>query len=462
MMEIRKSAPLALPKHILDVFMMFDEAELPAWLVGGCLRDIFLERTPSDWDFATPCPPELVRKKLVAAGLTVWDTGLKHGTVTFRYQGISYEITTFRVDGPYLDHRRPEWVAFTTSLQDDLARRDFTVNAMAYSPRDGLADPFGGLRDMQDNVIRAVGLPQDRLEEDALRILRGIRFAGSLDFFIEESLFQTMKEKAGLLQWISPERLAAELKAILLLPSPHRALRLLAKMGIWPYVIPELVDSIGFEQHSSHHYLDVYDHLIQTVENTPPDLSLRLAALLHDIAKPVVFTLDEKGKGHFYNHEVVGAEMAGKILDRLRFSHAIRDQVILLILHHMLHLKVLKDVTIRRMISGLPKPRKENLEQILLLQKADLLASRYTEKSLIEFEGFARRCRQVLASGCPLDLGDLAVRGEELAGLGVAPAKRGKALKALLAEVLREPGYNQRDILLKIVERYAGGKEANE
>ena len=447
-------APIHIPKQIELVLSMLEGMELPAWLVGGCLRDILMGRAPQDWDFATPFPPDLVREKLIEAQVPVWDTGLKHGTVTFRVNGASYEITTFRRDGPYEDYRRPKWVEFTTSLYEDLARRDFTINAMAWHRSDGLTDPFGGMADMDKRLIRAVGKPEDRLQEDALRILRGIRFAGSLGFDLDEGLAASMRDKIALLAKISPERLASELQAMLMLPSPKRALEMLADTGAWAYLAPEMTAAIGFDQRSSHHYLDVYGHTVQTVEHTPQELMVRLAALFHDVAKPAVFTLDEEGNSHFRQHETVGAEMAKGILDRLRFSHAIRNQVAMLIRYHMLHLRKRNDAGLRRAISEIAKPREENLERILALQKADLSASRHTAQSLEDFALFAQRCKGILHSGCPLDIRDLAVGGWELEELGVPPAKRGSALKAMLAEVIEDPSRNQREVLLELAKAY--------
>ena len=447
---------LRLPGYITEVFDALDRAELPVWLVGGCLRDLLLGKPPHDWDFATPCPPDAVKEKLSVAGISSWDTGIKHGTITFRHNKRSYEITTFRVDGPYEDFRRPKWVEYTTSLREDLARRDFTINAMAYHRREGLSDPFGGAEDIKNRVIRAVGSPRDRLREDALRIMRGIRFAGGLGFSLEDSLAGAIEENAGLLLNISPERVAAELSAILILPSPKEALELMGRLGIWRHIIPELAKTQGFEQRSSHHDLCVYGHTALTVENIEPSLPLRLAALLHDIAKPVVFTVDEKGKGHFYHHETVGARMTAEIMDKYRFSHDLRDQVVTLIRHHLLHIKDLSDADLRRVVSKLPKPREENIELILKLQKADLLASVYDEDSLVDFEIFASRLLAIPASGCPLDLSDLAVTGGELEGLGIAPADRGKAQKAMLEMVLSDPGENTRETLLWVASFFAG------
>jgi len=446
---------LELPVQITEVFELLDTAGVPAWLVGGCLRDLLLGRIPHDWDFATPSAPEDVKERLSARGVTMWDTGIRHGTITFRYKKRSYEITTFRIDGPYADFRRPKWVKYTDSLKEDLARRDFTINAMAYHWREGLSDPFDGARDMKNRVIRAVGVPEDRLGEDALRVMRGIRFAGGLDFELEDSLSEAMEKRADLLLKISVERIASELNAILTLPGPGKALRLMARLGVWRHIAPELAKTQGFDQLSSHHNSCVYEHTVRTAENLPPVLPLRLAALLHDIAKPVVFSVDAKGKGHFYHHETVGAEMAGAFMNRLRYSHDLRDQVVTLIRHHMQHIKDLSDEDLRRIVSGLPKPRDKNMEMILSLQKADLLASIYDQDSLVDFELFAARFKAVLSSGCPLDVSDLALSGGELEGLGLRPRDRGIAQRAMMDEVLRCPANNTREYLLWIAHFFA-------
>ncbi|MDR1193008.1 MAG: CCA tRNA nucleotidyltransferase [Peptococcaceae bacterium] len=439
---------IPLPENIAALFAFLGGNDLPAWLVGGCLRDYFLAKPPADWDFATPCPPAETGAKLRRAGLRVLETGRRHGTLTFIWREKHYEITTFRADGPYSDHRRPDWVSYTDCLEKDLARRDFTVNAMAYRPEEGLRDPFGGLADLERRLVRAVGEAPRRLAEDPLRILRGVRFAAGLGGELEASLGRAITAQAASLRQISPERVAGELRALLLLPDPRVGLALLAELALWPYIIPEMTATVGFAQHSAYHYLDVYDHMCLTAANAPADLSLRLAALLHDIGKPAVFTLDGKGKGHFKGHERAGGEIAGRALERLRFSHRLRDQVVLLIEHHMLHLKTLRPPALRRILAALPPPRRENLERILLLQKADLLASRYTAASLAEFEDFAAGCRAILDSGCSLDIRDLAVDGRDLVALGVPPAARARTLAALLDEALERPELNRREILL--------------
>lgn len=444
---------LKLPEKINRIFALAKAQEMPIWLVGGCLRDLLLGLEPKDWDFAAALPPGEAEQRLMAAGLKVFETGLKHGTVTFRFEGESFELTSLRLDGPYLDHRRPDWVEFTADIREDLGRRDFTINAMAYRPGEELIDPFGGREDMEKGVLRAVGQAENRLEEDALRILRAVRFAGRFRLEINKTLDMAIREKSELLGGVSRERVAAELNSILLESDPRPGLRLLADYGLWRWIIPEMTACVGFEQHSVYHHLDVYGHTILAVANTPPELTLRLAALLHDIAKPAVFTLDAKGKGHFYDHELVGAKMARDALKELRYSRAVQEKVELLTRYHMLHLKTLKSVTLKRFLRALPKPRRESLEEVLLLQKADLLASRYTEGSIGEYERFAERSRTVLASGCPLDIADLAINGRDLVEVGIPENKRASFLEEMLELVMAYPAMNDRGQLLEIAER---------
>ncbi|MEA4892265.1 MAG: CCA tRNA nucleotidyltransferase [Peptococcaceae bacterium] len=432
---------------------MTEEKGLPVWLVGGCLRDLLLGLAPKDWDFAVALPPQEAEERLKGAGLKVYETGLKHGTLTFRFEKENFELTSLRLDGPYPDHRRPEWVKFTQDIRQDLSRRDFTINAMAYRPGDGLTDPYGGREDLAGGILRAVGEAEKRLEEDALRVLRAVRFAGRFGLRIEPSLASAMRGQAGLLSAISRERIAAELNAMLLEKNPVPALELLADFGLWPYIIPEMAACVGFQQHSVYHHLDVYGHTLLAVANTPPQLELRLAALLHDMAKPAVFTLDAKGKGHFYDHELAGAKMARKALQGLRYSRAVQDKVELLVRFHMLHLKTLKSVTLKRFLRALPKPRQESLEEVLVLQKADLLASRYTKESVAEYEAFAQRSRTVLESGCPLDIADLAIDGRDLVEVGIPENKRSSFLEEMLELVMAYPAMNNRQQLMAIAER---------
>ena len=444
---------LILPEKIHRIFRLAQDLEMPIWLVGGSLRDLLLGLVPKDWDFAVALRPEEAAKRLEEVGLLVYETGLKHGTLTFCFEKENYELTSLRVDGPYQDHRRPEWVKYTKDIMADLSRRDFTINALAYRPDQGLLDPFGGRQDMQARLLRTVGPAEERFNEDALRILRGIRFAGRFGLQLDTDLSRSIGNKAGLLAEISRERIARELNAMLLSREPAAPLRLLADFGLWEFIIPELSAAVGFEQHSEHHHLDVYGHTLLAVSYTPPVLELRLAALLHDIAKPVVFTLDAKGRGHFYDHEVVGAEIARRALSRLRYSRAIQDKVELLVRWHMLHLKTLKNVTLKHFLQSLPKPRAASLEEVLILQKADLLASRYTDRSLEEYKAFAQRSRRILASGCPLDIADLAINGRDLVEAGIPEIKRASFLEEMLELVLADPSLNERARLLAIAER---------
>jgi tRNA nucleotidyltransferase (CCA-adding enzyme) len=438
----------ALPVYILDIFAFFAKINLPIWLVGGSLRDLLLGKLPQDWDFATPSLPEQTRLLLENHGIKVYDTGLAHGTLTFYFEQRPFEITTFREDGPYQDHRHPDWVDFTSSLALDLARRDFTINALAYAPEHGLQDDYQGKMDLSNGLIRCVGDPEQRFKEDALRILRGIRLAAQLGFQLESHTAQAMQKHADLLQCISWERIRDEFNKMLLTDQVKLAFDLLRKLHLWPYILPAIIASIDHEQFSEHHFLDIYEHTIKTIENTPQDLTLRLAALFHDIGKPDTFTLDKQGKGHFYGHAQVSMEIAQEAMQRLRYSKEQEKKVLFLIKYHMLHLQNHKDLTIRRFLSQVPEPRKENLADLFALQEADLRASAHQTKSLEEHRLFKDHCYSILNSGVPLSLKQLAITGQDLILLNVPPRERSPLLRKLLNRVLAQPELNTRELLI--------------
>ncbi len=453
-MPSKKKKNLVLPPKIIDVFNMFESIGLPAWLAGGSLRDLLLGTEPHDWDFASPFPPEETEGLLVRHGVAVFPTGLAHGTLTFRFERASYEITSFRLDGPYEDHRHPTWVQFTSNLQEDLSRRDFTINAMAYSPQGGLQDPFEGQQDLDAKLIRCVGNADQRFREDALRILRGIRLAAQLGFELEPDTAWGMESQAELLKKISQERIRDELDKMLLSEHPDIAFKWLKELELWPYILPEMAACINFDQHSDHHFLDIYDHTMVAVQNTPPKLELRLGALFHDIAKPATFTIDSKGKGHFYGHQDVGVMMAQGAMARLRYSKALQKKVGFLVENHMLHLLDMKDITLKRFISQAPRPVRENLEELFLLQEADLRASANQAGSLAQLQTFVHRCYQILDSDCPLTLRQLAINGRDLEAMGIPPRTRGVLLNQLLDLVLAQPNLNERSRLLKHAEKF--------
>ena len=354
---------MILPDYVQFCLDALEQAGFAAYCVGGCVRDHLLGLTPNDYDVCTAALPE--QTEAVFAGHPLVLTGKQHGTVSVVFGEETVEITTFRTEGQYLDNRHPEWVKFVSTVEEDLARRDFTVNAMAYSPSRGFADPFGGREDLERKLLRAVGNPVQRFREDSLRILRGLRFAARFGLAVEDSTWEAMVSEKHLIDNLARERVFAELNG--LLPRVTAA-ELIRFAPVLAAVIPELEPMIGFDQRSPHHAYDVFTHTAYVVENVPPVLPLRWAALLHDVGKVPCFTQDETGRGHFKGHAAVGAEMAEGILQRLKAPRFLREQVVFLIGKHMTKLKPEKKY-LCRCISQLGT---ETASQLLLLQEADM------------------------------------------------------------------------------------------
>ena len=311
---------MTIPQAALDALEQLNRAGFSAWLVGGCVRDLLMGRTPGDYDITTAARPEQV--EAVFAGERIIETGLKHGTVTVLLGGLPLEITTYRQEAAYSDHRHPDAVRFAPSLEADLSRRDFTVNAMAWHPAEGLVDLFGGREDLKAGIIRCVGRPEQRFSEDALRILRALRFASVLGFRLDGETRRAALERRELLSHVSRERIAAELTGILCGKDVRRVVT-----ELWPVLavpIPELAPMAGFDQRSPYHCYDVLTHCAAAAEAVPPEKTVRWAALLHDAGKPACFTVDEQGRGHFYGHAKQSAHLAETALTRLRFD---RDTV---------------------------------------------------------------------------------------------------------------------------------------
>lgn len=352
-----------LPEYVRQCIDKLENAGFAAYAVGGCVRDACLGRTPHDYDLCTSALPEQIREVFRDRRLIL--AGMKHGTVTVIAEEAPVEITTFRSDGEYLDNRHPAWVDFVPEVEGDLARRDFTINAMAYSPTRGYADPFGGREDLAANRLRAVGNPALRFREDSLRILRGIRFAARYGMVVEPATEQAMGEEAHLMENLARERVFDELCRLL----PHlKAADVVRFAPVLAAVIPELGPLIGFDQHSPHHAYDLLTHVAHVVENVGPDLALRWAALLHDVGKVPTFTRDATGRGHFYGHAEESARMADGILRRLKAPTALREQVVLLVKLHMTPVEP-EEKLLRRRLSRLGW---ENLEKLLIIHEADM------------------------------------------------------------------------------------------
>ena len=419
-----------------------------AWVVGGCVRDALLGQIPKDYDITTSALPE--ETKAVFAGFRLIETGLKHGTVTVLMDGEPLEITTYRVDGGYTDARHPDGVTFTRSLREDAARRDFTVNAMAYDREHGVRDFFGGKADLQAGILRCVGDPDRRFTEDALRILRGLRFASVLGFSLEGETEAAARRNRDLLGRLSAERVAAELGKLLCGPGAGRILT--AYPDILGVVLPELLPMAGYDQKNDHHCYDLLTHTAVVVDSVPPVLSLRLAALLHDMGKPRCFSMGEDGQGHFYGHASVSGEMAEDICRRLRLSNSLREQVVTLVRHHD---GVIAEDTgvIRRRLNRLGE---ENFFALLDLQRGDTmgLAPAYRDR-LPRFRRVEALAREALAEKGCLSLKDLAVNGHDLMALGYRGKGVGTALNLLLEGVLEERFPNRREALFEALTKFS-------
>ena len=432
------------PDEVLSAIRRLEGAGFSAFAVGGCVRDLAMGRVPGDYDLTTDALPE--ETAAVFAGERVIETGVKHGTVTVLLHSRPLEITTFRIDGAYSDARHPDAVRFTPSLTEDLARRDFTVNAMAWSPRTGLVDPFGGLDDIRARILRCVGDPARRFQEDALRILRLLRFSSALQFLPAPETAAAAREHRALLERVSAERIAAELGKLVCGPDVRRVV--LTGTDILGVALPELLPMRGFDQRNKHHIYDVLEHCAATCEAIPPEPVLRLAALLHDVGKPDCFFTDADGVGHFYGHARRGADMTDAILRRLRYDNASRERITLLVRLHDLRIEPEK----RAVLRVLRRIGPECFFQLIALKRADALAHAPGPKTTERVERSAALealARQVLAEAACFSLKDLKVNGRDLLASGCAPGPAvGQALDQLLDAVTDGAVVNEREALL--------------
>ena len=437
---------MILPEYVRECLDALEDAGFAAYCVGGCVRDACLGLTPQDYDICTAALPE--ETEAVFSGRKLVLAGKKHGTVGVIFEKNVVEITTFRTEGTYQDNRHPDWVEFVDHVEADLSRRDFTVNAMAWSPKRGFADPFGGRRDLDTKTLRAVGDPNQRFQEDSLRILRGLRFAARYCLTIEAATWQAMLDQRQLMDNLARERVFDELCK--LITSAVTAEALIVFAPILAAVIPELEPMIGFDQHSPHHAYDVFTHTAHVVAGVPEDLPLRWAALLHDVGKVPTFTQDSTGRGHFYGHAGVGAEMADTILRRLKAPTDLRERVVFLIEKHMTKLEPEKKV-LRRWLGRLGE---EAIDQLLLLQEADM-GSKGTGKpeEMAQFSRIRGVLEEIKAENTCLSLKDLAVNGHDLTALGFRGKAIGQMLNHLLELVLDEKLPNEKGALLTYIKQ---------
>ena len=436
---------MVFPESVLYCIDALENRGFQAWAVGGCVRDWLLGIEPHDFDLCTDASPEQMQE--VFSGVPLVLAGLKHGTVGVIRDGEVVEITTFRTEGDYADGRHPDWVRFVTDIRQDLARRDFTVNAMAYSPIRGLMDPFGGAEDLKKGILRCVGQPEQRFREDALRILRGARFAARFRFAIEEKTWQAMLSQAQLMEHLARERVFEELSRLL----PVADAEMLCRLGpVLARVIPELEPMLGFQQHSPHHRHDVFTHTAWVVQRVPEDVTMRFTALLHDVGKPGCFTRDETGRGHFKGHDKLGAAMAEDILTRLRAPTRLREEAVWLIGHHMLRFPA-EEKAVRRQLS---RHGKERLLALLALQRADLMGkdAEPIDNELAHLDAVRELIETLSEVEGVITARTLALSGRDLMALGYAPGPgMGKILEELREAVLDGEVKNDREDLLKYI-----------
>ena len=434
-------------RSLIKFSRIFKDAGYSCYLVGGAVRNLYAGLKVSDYDFATDARPgdviRLFRK--------VIPTGIKHGTVTVLFSGHQLEVTTFRQDGKYSDSRRPDTVHFTPSIFEDLKRRDFTINSMAYDLVDGkLLDPHGGRDDLKNRIIRAIGTPSERFQEDALRIMRACRFAAQLEFDISTGTLSGMTEKSGNLRAVSAERIRDELDKILKARRPSTAFRIMEETGVLDIILPELSTCRGVEQKGFHEF-DVLDHSLHACDGAPAEnAEVRLAALLHDIGKPATLGSDELGIPTFYGHEHESAEMARGIIQRLKYPKAFEKQVLMLIEHHMFHYEEnWTDSAVRRFIARVGV---ENIADLFELRRADQYGMKASHTDSLNLVDFRKRIDAVLEADNAFCIRDLDINGNILQNDGGIPRgpALGTVLEFLLETVLDDPALNERDKLLEL------------
>lgn len=435
---------IQLPEDVKKIIEIIEKAGYEAYAVGGCVRDSLLLRNPNDWDITTSAKPEKVKelfKKTI-------DTGIEHGTVTVMMHHVGYEVTTYRIDGEYEDARHPKNVTFTSNLIEDLKRRDFTINAMAYNDRSGIVDAFDGISDLEKGIIRAVGNPRERFDEDALRMMRAVRFSAQLGYSIEEDTKKAIQELSINLQKISAERIQVELVKLVSSDHPEK-MRDLYETGITAVILPEFDKAMVTAQNNPHHCYTVGEHIIQSMAASEADKNIRLAMLYHDIGKPACLTTDEKGIDHFYGHPEVSGQICKASLRKLKFDNDTIHTVVQLVTHHDYQILPEKKY-VRRAMNRIGK---DIFPLLLKVKQADLHAqSTYQrEEKQEKLDEICALYKEIVQENECVDLKGLAVTGSDLIAWGMKPGRElGEMLSQLLAIVIDDPGKNQKEALKEI------------
>ncbi|MGN0396743.1 MAG: CCA tRNA nucleotidyltransferase [Candidatus Fimimorpha sp.] len=444
---------ICIPEKAAYIIEKLEQEGHEAYVVGGCVRDALLRREPEDWDITTSASPFQV-KKIFRRTI---DTGIQHGTVTVMLEKEGFEVTTYRIDGIYEDGRHPASVEFTSKLEEDLKRRDFTINAMAYNPRTGLVDLFGGQKDLEQGEIRCVGNANERFTEDALRILRAVRFAAQLGFEIEDDTKLAITKLAPNLSKVSQERIQVELTKLLMSKHPEQ-IRTAYELGVTAVVLPELDAVMNLPQNNPYHCYTVGNHTIAMLEQIYPTKTLRWAALLHDFGKLETHKIDENGEDHFYGHAESSANYAKIVLRRLKFDNDTIDQVSRLVMYHAYHLRTEKKI-IRRCMNQIGV---DLFEDLLEVMRADTMAksSYQRQERLDDIIAIRNLYKEIIKDKECITLKQLAVNGQDLIRAGIRPGKQmGELLHAMLDYVLEYPEQNQKDILLEKFVTNTDGKK---
>jgi len=436
---------MTLPVSISNALARITRHGFEAYAVGGCVRDALMGIRPNDFDITTDATPDEVKR--IFSDVPVIETGIEHGTVTVLLDSHPFEITTYRIDGEYFDRRRPSTVAFTRSIQEDLSRRDFTINAMAYSPETGIVDPFNGQKDLAEKRIRCVGDPLKRFAEDALRILRAVRFASVLGFDIESKTKEALLKLKESIREVAMERITAEFSKMICGDCIGAAM--IAYAPVLGVFLPEILPTIQFQQNNPYHAYDVYTHTMTVVANVPPRLSLRIAAFFHDIAKPMTYTEDEKGIGHFYGHQKRSAEVAKIILDRMRFDNETKKRALDLIFYHDVQIRC-ETKSVKRVLNRFSE---DFFIDLIALKKADVLGQHPNMRDRITaLDRLLVIYQDILKDHACFSLKDLAIHGDDLIAAGLPQGRKiGLILHDCLDQVISEKVPNTREDLLQYV-----------
>jgi tRNA nucleotidyltransferase (CCA-adding enzyme) len=436
---------LFIPDDAQEIIEKLEKAGHSAYIVGGCVRDAVLGNAPHDYDLCTSATPE--QMKDILKDHTTYDTGLKHGTITVAGDSDMYEVTTYRIDGEYEDNRHPTSVQFVDKVELDLSRRDFTMNAMAYNHESGLVDPYGGLVDIKNKLIRCVGNANDRFQEDALRILRAIRFASRFGFDIEAETEKAIHKNKHLLVNVSEERKTSEFCKIL---TNADANLLMKYRDVFAEFIPEIKPMFDFNQRTRWHKYDVYAHTVHAVEHAPKDdLVVRLTMFFHDIGKPETFTIDDKGNGHFYGHPLISEEITEKVMRRMKFDNATLKSVLQLVENHDNRVSV-SEKGARKLLRDFGE---EQAKRLLIVQECDKSAQADiadVQKGFDEINEIRQHLDEAIKTNACCTLKDLAINGNDLMGLGMKGVIIGKTLNKLLDIVIKSPSRNEKETLLKM------------